>query len=105
MKSKDASKREKPSRIPVFNSIEEEAEFWDTHSLEDFADELEEVDDFRIDAIRSPGKLTLFLDENKLRSLEEKASEHGVNIADLVFQWIDEGLASHEKPSARRNAS
>lgn len=29
------------SRIPAFKSIEEEAEFWDTHSSEDFADELE----------------------------------------------------------------
>ena len=26
-------------KIPVFNSIEEEAEFWDTHDFTDFLDE------------------------------------------------------------------
>ena len=31
------------SRIPHFNSIEEEAEFWDTHDSTEFEDEWEEV--------------------------------------------------------------
>ncbi len=35
------------SRIPTFSTIEEEAAFWDTHSFEEFADELEEVTDHR----------------------------------------------------------
>lgn len=38
------SSDEKKSRIPRFTSIEEEAAFWDTHSIEDFADELETED-------------------------------------------------------------
>lgn len=33
----------KKSRIPTFKTIDEEAEFWDTHSIEEFADELETV--------------------------------------------------------------
>lgn len=35
------SKEQKKSRIPEFKSIEEEAEFWDTHDITDFLDELE----------------------------------------------------------------
>lgn len=38
-------KTQKPlSRIPKFKSYEEEADFWDTHSPEDFPGEFEEVD-------------------------------------------------------------
>ena len=37
-------KEEKPkvtkSRIPTFKTLEEEADFWHTHSSEEFADEL-----------------------------------------------------------------
>lgn len=39
--------KEKESRIPTFKTIEEEAEFWDTHSSEDYADELETVTDVK----------------------------------------------------------
>lgn len=41
---KAAEKQKPPNRIPDFNSYEEEAEFWDTHSPEDFPDEFEEVE-------------------------------------------------------------
>jgi len=40
---KTAVPRKSPKRIPDFNSYEDEAEFWDTHSPEDFPDEFEEV--------------------------------------------------------------
>ena len=32
-----------PSRIPEFHSIQEEAEFWDTHDTTDFEDEFKPV--------------------------------------------------------------
>ncbi len=34
------------SRIPTFKTIEEEAAFWDTHSSEEFADELTPVEHY-----------------------------------------------------------
>ena len=34
----------KKSKIPKFKSIEEEAEFWDTHSFADYWDEFKPVD-------------------------------------------------------------
>ncbi|MSP12019.1 MAG: hypothetical protein EXR62_03570 [Chloroflexi bacterium] len=54
--------REKPvSRIPTFKTIEEEAEFWDTHSITDFLDELEEVTDVEFVKIRSTKRGTTAL--------------------------------------------
>lgn len=35
------------SRIPTFKTIEEEAAFWDTHSSEEFADELTPVENVK----------------------------------------------------------
>jgi hypothetical protein len=40
-------RRHAKSRIPTFSTIEEEAEFWDTHDITEFEDELELVTDVR----------------------------------------------------------
>jgi hypothetical protein len=37
------SSNAEPSRIPDFNSVAEEAEFWDIHDITDFLDELRET--------------------------------------------------------------
>lgn len=36
-----SEEQQKKSRIPEFKSLEEAAEFWDTHSTADFEDEFE----------------------------------------------------------------
>jgi len=83
----------------VFSSIEEEAEFWDTHSLEDFADELEEVNDFHIDAFLSDQGLLLRLTDEQREELEKIAEANDTNIGDIVFQLIDERIAADRKSS------
>lgn len=37
-------------KLPEFKSLEEESDFWDTHSVIDFWDELEEVKGHFVDA-------------------------------------------------------
>jgi hypothetical protein len=39
----DETSTPRPSRIPDFQSIEEEAEWWDTHDFTDYLDELRPV--------------------------------------------------------------
>jgi hypothetical protein len=39
----------KKSKLPKADSIERLAEFWDTHDLTDFEDELEEIVDEEVD--------------------------------------------------------
>ena len=85
------------SRIPAFKTIEEEAEFWDTHSTADFEDEFEDVDDFRIDTVLSEGRLTLFLSDDQLDALEKIATTEGTNVGDIVFKLIEERLAAERK--------
>jgi hypothetical protein len=46
-------------RIPHFTSIAEEAAFWDTHSLADFEDEFEPVNDVRFVVMRAGPKKPL----------------------------------------------
>lgn len=46
------------ARIPDFRSLEEEAEFWDTHDLTEFEDELEPVE-FEIAKPKGLGASTL----------------------------------------------
>jgi len=41
------------TKIPQTESIQEMAEFWDTHDLTDFEDELEEVREFVFDTLVS----------------------------------------------------
>ena len=51
------------SRIPTFKTIEEEAAFWDTHSSEEFADELTPVEDVKFVKAHSKKALTVRFDE------------------------------------------
>ncbi|MCX6023936.1 MAG: CopG family antitoxin [Chloroflexi bacterium] len=81
-----------PRRIPTFASVEEAAEFWDTHSFEEFADELEEVDELQFLAVRSERRLAVNLKLDVARELREQASDEGITPAELVMRWIEERL-------------
>src|SRR5438105_11749374 len=91
------------SRIPRFKNVEEAAEFWDTHSLADFEDELEPVEDVRFVVMRAGPKkpLTVRLPEDTLKALTAQAHEQGVGASTLVRMWILERLRgeSHRSTS------
>lgn len=80
------------SRVPTLATIEEEAEFWDTHSFEEFADELEEVDDIMIGGILAHGVLRIGFTGEVLAALEVAAKEAETNPAALVYTWVLEHL-------------
>jgi predicted DNA binding CopG/RHH family protein len=77
---------DKKSRIPEFKSIEEEAEFWDTHSFADYWDEFKPV------KVRFAKKLsdiiTIRLDTKTLDELRERADEQGIGATTLARMWI-----------------
>lgn len=63
--SKDQERPEvTKSRIPTFKTIEEEAAFWDTHSSEEFADELTPFENVKFVKVRSKRALTVRLEED-----------------------------------------
>src|SRR5712692_5439707 len=89
MTSKEQERPKVPkSRIPTFKTIEEEAAFWDTHSSEDFADELTPVEDVKFVKARSRKALTVRVDEETFEELTREASEKGIGPSTLARMVI-----------------
>src|SRR5437867_789236 len=93
VKGKDrSSQRRARSRIPTFKTVEEEAEFWDKHSLTEFEDELEVVDDVVFVRVQPRRGLTVRLGVDELEELKRSAREKGVSASTLVRIWVVERL-------------
>ncbi len=100
----EQSKSPKPkSRVPRFTTVEQAAEFWDTHSVADFEDELEPVNDVRFVVMRGRPKkpLTVRLPEETLETLTEQAHQLGVGPSTLIRMWVIEHLAAERKSHPR----
>src|SRR6266852_6095920 len=80
------------SRIPAFKTIEEEAAFWDTHSSEEFADELTPVEDVKFVKASSKKTLTVRFDEETFEELTREAREKGIGPSTLARMLILEHL-------------
>lgn len=87
------------SRIPTFKTIEEEAAFWDSHSSEEFVDELTPVENVKFVKARSNKALTVRFDEDTFEELTREAREKGIGPSTLARMVILEHL------QARRRAS
>jgi hypothetical protein len=79
----------KPAKIPATDSIEELAEFWDSHDLTDFEAELEAVSE---PVFQREPVLKLRLSADELDAVKDIARSQGVRDADLVHGWIREKL-------------
>ncbi len=76
--------------IPAFNSYEEEAAFWDTHSTADFTDETEAV---QVRATRGLSEnIQVRFDRETDHELEVLARERGMKKATLIRTWVLERL-------------
>ena len=73
MREKAQKSGERESHIPQFATVEEEAAFWDTHSIEDFADELELVTDVKFVRARHTRAITVRLGEEAYAALSKTA--------------------------------
>ncbi len=84
--------KKKKSRIPEFKSLEEEAEFWDTHDVTDFMDELTPVK--AIVHLRKPKEevLTVRLQSGIKQRMARLATQMGVNTSTLARMWIIEKM-------------
>lgn len=99
MKSKNEHYNKKNS-IPQFASREEEAEFWDTHDMSDYWDELKPV---KLKFAKNLSKgITIRFDEETLEKLRHYAHQKGIGPTTLARMWILERLQSlptpHSKP-------
>ncbi len=75
------------SKIPQFETFEEEAEFWDTHDTTEFEDEFEPVEATFAQPLVRRG-LTVPLDAQTIELLQNLAEEKETEPATLVQIWI-----------------
>ena len=80
----------KKSRIPEFKTIEEEAEFWDTHDTTDYEDEFKPVKGRFADKLFD--RVTIPVDTDTLAQLDALASEEELNATALARRWVLERL-------------
>ena len=79
------------SKIPHTDSIEELAQFWDSHDVTEFEDELEEVEESIFD--QGPqAVMRIRLLPGQAEALKRIAESKGVDQADLVREWLSEKL-------------
>lgn len=86
-------------RIPAFQNVEEEAAFWDTHSVTDFPDELEPVRVRIVKNLSNP--LTVRLDPRDRAELTRRAKARGIGPSTLVRMWVKERLQREAEAEAR----
>lgn len=77
-------------RIPEFKSLEEEAEFWDTHDTTDYEDEFRPVRVRFAKNLSQP--ISIRLDSETLTELRFRAREMGIGPTTLARMWILEHL-------------
>ena len=88
-------------RMPAFATREEEAAFWDTHSLADFEDELMVVEAATV-ARPLEHHLSVNLDAATLTELSNLAKSLGVGPSTLAATWIAERLTRERRGPLER---
>jgi predicted DNA binding CopG/RHH family protein len=86
-------------KLPEFKTPEEEDEFWQTHSPLDYEHEVVETPKraFRYPTMKN---LTVRLDEDTLRNLQEVAKSTGVRPTALAREMIRKSLRSRRTRSS-----
>jgi len=87
----------KKSKIPAFSSDREERSFWARHSVEEFGDELKEID-VEIRPTRTE-QIALRLSKDDLAELRTLAKKRGIGHTTLarsvVEQWLEKMREKH----------
>ena len=82
----------KDLKIPQTDSIQELANFWDSHDLTDFENELEEVHESVFQPI-----VPLALTPEEAAAVTAAAKLRGISPVMLIREWITEGIKASAK--------
>lgn len=88
--------------IKPFKTLEEEANFWDTHSA---LDEIDEGTVVGFHQAKKTNTITLRIDQKSLQKLRERAFYKGIGPTTLARMWIMEKLRSVPRKSKPTNES
>jgi hypothetical protein len=92
---KNPSAAKTTSRIPQFATRADEAEWWDSHDITAYLDELKPVR-VRFAKNLSEG-LTVRLDPETMRALREQAKRQGIGPTTLIRMWVLERLRAEAR--------
>ena len=79
----------KTQNLPKTDSIQELAQFWDTHDLTDFEDELEEVSKPVFEAATV---IPVNLELEEAKAVRKIAEAQGIVDAELIRGWVREKI-------------
>jgi predicted HicB family RNase H-like nuclease len=89
-------------KIPQFKSIQEEADFWDTHSINDYLPELKETRIEYNPKIKKESNVVLRMEPELKKRLSALSRKKGVTLSTLVRIWLIEKL--HDETSRQKTA-
>ncbi len=76
-------------KIPDFKTLEEAADYWDTHS---FADHLEDTEPVEIEVYLDKHRIFLEIDPDISEKLKKIAQKKGQSYDKLINSWIREKI-------------
>lgn len=83
-------------KIPKLNSYEEMAEFWDSHSLADYWDQTEPVEEFKISE-QARRRYLVSLDKELVERVRKIARVRGLSTESLVNLLLEQRLQEIER--------
>lgn len=86
-------------KMPAFNSIEEEAGFWDTHDVTDYLDDMEPIQIEVTGGLAE--RLTVRIDEDDRTHLVRLARKKGLGPSTLARMWLKERLQDESAKEAK----
>jgi len=90
------------AKIPKFKTIREEAEFWDTHDLTDYAEDLRPAKNV-VFARPERQMVTLRLDKKIVNRLKAFGIRKGIGYSALLRMWIIEKFNQEMHPRPKRS--
>lgn len=91
----------KKLKLPKTDSIQELAEFWDTHDLTDFENELEEVGEPAFE--RGP-QIRVSLQNTELDAVNRIARAKGMSTEQLIRTWVLQKISDPDPRKHKRPA-
>lgn len=87
-KRKAVNKQHDKQKIPNFKTIQEEAEFWDSHDTIDYADEFRPT---KVEFAKNLSEaITIRFDPKVLQQIRTEANKKGIGPTTLIRMWVME---------------
>ena len=89
-------------KLPQFENEEEAGEFFDTHDLADYWDDMAEIENLVVEVEIPRKQISLRIPLPIIEQIKEMASKEGMSYQKLIQQWILEKLEVQAHPIRKR---